>query len=142
MPQNYETNSIVQAKVVKVKPFGAIVQLPDKSQGLIHISHVSNSFVQDINDFVCAGDVLNVKVLSFDEKSGKISLSLKDVEQERNNDSDDGESSETAAVEKSSSSRDYKPADQSTMTFEEKFKDWVRSSNERQAGLGKRNKRR
>ena len=136
MPQNYEINSMIQVKVVKVKPFGAIVQLPDKSQGLIHISHISNSFVQDINDFVCAGDIFNAKVLSVEEKSGKISLSLKDAEQEH----DSEKAEEIPAVNKIN--RDTKPADQTVMTFEEKFKDWVRNSNERQAGLSKRNKRR
>ncbi|MDR1643319.1 MAG: S1 RNA-binding domain-containing protein, partial [Clostridiales bacterium] len=38
--------SIYEGKVVRLKPFGAIVSLPDNSQGLVHISHISNSYVQ------------------------------------------------------------------------------------------------
>jgi len=121
-----EAGAIVQGTVIKIKPFGAIVELPDRSQGLIYISHISNRYVQDIEDFLSVGDTVTVKVLSIEEETGKISLSIKDAEQQSPNrySRGDGESSGQG------------------MTFEEKFKDFVKASNERQAGLNKRNKRR
>ena len=49
MSEKLEVGSIVEGKVVRVKPFGAIVSLGN-TQGLVHISQVANSFVQDINE--------------------------------------------------------------------------------------------
>lgn len=60
------------------KPFGAIVSLGN-TQGLVHISQVANSFVQDINDHVKVGDMVKVKVLSIDEESHKIALSIREA---------------------------------------------------------------
>ena len=65
MSEKLEVGSIVEGKVVRVKPFGAIVSLGN-TQGLVHISQVANSFVQDINDHVKVGDMVKVKVLSVD----------------------------------------------------------------------------
>jgi len=132
MPDKIEPNGVVAGRVIKIKPFGAIVQLPDKSQGLVHISHISNMYVQDINDFISVGDVVNVKVLSVEAASGKISLSIKDAEQDE-------------TPRKPEPREDYgyaRQTEQNPQTFEEKFKEWVKSSNERHAGINKRNKRR
>ena len=70
MSEKLEVGSIVEGKVVRVKPFGAIVSLGN-TQGLVHISQVANSFVQDINDHVKVGDMVKVKVLSIDEGSAQ-----------------------------------------------------------------------
>ena len=130
MSEKLEINSVVEGKVVKIKPFGAIVTLPDRSQGLVHISHISNRYVQDINDFLAVGDLVNVKILSVDEANGKTSLSIKEAEPKP-------EQEEPVQPVVS-----FAKAATMPLTFEEKFKDWVKSSNERQAGLNKRNKRR
>lgn len=78
MSEKLEVGSIVEGKVVRVKPFGAIVSLGN-TQGLVHISQVANSFVQDINDHVKVGDMVKVKVLSIDEESHKIALSIREA---------------------------------------------------------------
>lgn len=126
-----ELNAIVEGEVLKIKAFGAIVQLPDKSQGLVHISHISNRFVQNIEEFVNVGDIVSVKVIGIDPESGKISLSMKETEP--------APAPSSYRSGRSSYSNDRPSSDGS---FEEKFKDWLKSSNERQAGLNKRNKRR
>ena len=78
MSQKLEVGSIVEGKIVHIKPFGAIVSL-GTVQGLVHISQVANSFVQDINDHVKVGDIVKVKVLSIDEETHKIALSIRDA---------------------------------------------------------------
>ena len=83
MSEKLEVGSIVEGKVVRVKPFGAIVSLGN-TQGLVHISQVANSFVQDINDHVKVGDMVKVKVLSIDEESHKIALSIREALPRRN----------------------------------------------------------
>jgi predicted RNA-binding protein with RPS1 domain len=124
----YAPGDVLEGRVVKVKPFGAIVQLPDKGLGLVHISHLSNRFVQDVSDFVSPGDEVNVRVLSIDAQNGKIALSMKDVPQ----------TSGSAASEQANAPE---AGEKAVLTFEDKFKDWVRASNDRQAGLNKRNRR-
>ena len=44
MSEKLEVGSIVEGKVVRIKPFGAIVSLGN-TQGLVHISQIANSFV-------------------------------------------------------------------------------------------------
>ena len=69
--------SIVEGKVIKIAPFGAIVALEGGKQGLVHISQVANTFVQDINDHLKVDDVVKVKVLSIDPETHRISLSIR-----------------------------------------------------------------
>ena len=68
--------SIASGKVQSVMPFGAFVSLPDNKSGLVHISEITNEYVENINDYIKVGETVSVKVLDID-KSGKISLSIK-----------------------------------------------------------------
>nr|WP_263323154.1 S1 domain-containing RNA-binding protein [Neobacillus sp. Marseille-Q6967] len=70
-----EVGSKVQGKVTGITNFGAFVELPGGSTGLVHISEVADSFVKDVNDHLKVGDLIEVKVIS--EKDGKIALSIK-----------------------------------------------------------------
>jgi S1 RNA binding domain protein len=70
-----EIGSKVQGKVTGITNFGAFVELPGGSTGLVHISEVADSFVKDVNDYLKVGDLIEVKVLS--EKDGKTALSIK-----------------------------------------------------------------
>ncbi|MCT2535130.1 S1 domain-containing RNA-binding protein [Aquibacillus koreensis] len=70
-----EIGSKVQGKVTGITNFGAFVELPGGSTGLVHISEVADSYVKDVNDHLTVGDEVEVKVIS--EKDGKIALSIK-----------------------------------------------------------------
>ena len=70
-----EVGSKVQGKITGITNFGAFVELPGGSTGLVHISEVADSYVKDVNDHFKVGDLIEVKVLS--EKDGKIALSIK-----------------------------------------------------------------
>jgi len=155
MSEKLEVGSIVEGKVVRVKPFGAIVSL-GKTQGLVHISQVANSFVQDINDHVKVDDVVKVKVLSIDEESNKIALSIKEAmpKEERRpkgdkpfnkqprrqnfNKDNNEQSSHNPAQEY------FRPHSSvnASSDFEDKMKEWMKQANDRQTSLNKRaNKR-
>lgn len=134
MPQELEINSIVEGIVVRLKPFGAIIKLPENHQGLVHISHVSNKFVQDISEHLTVGDVVKVKILSIDSASGRFSLSIKETEEPQKNQFKPQYPQSRTYEENSPATPEEK--------FEDKFKEWLKSSNERLAGLNKRNKRR
>lgn len=78
-----EVGTIVEGKVKSIAPFGAFVELPGGTTGLVHISEISLDYVQNINDYVKIGDVVRVKIASLDPK-GKVNLSIKKVlEEER-----------------------------------------------------------
>jgi predicted RNA-binding protein with RPS1 domain len=121
MAEKVEPGMVFEGKVLRVKAFGVIVSLPENKQGLVHISHISSSYVQNIADYVAAGDTVKVKVLSVEPETGRISLSMKDAQPEVKG-------------------PDTRP--NPVMSFEDKVKEWQKVSNERQAGLNKRNKRR
>ncbi|MGG3799285.1 S1 domain-containing post-transcriptional regulator GSP13 [Metabacillus fastidiosus] len=77
MSTNYEVGSVHTGKVTGIQPYGAFVALDDQTQGLVHISEVTHGFVKDVNEHLKTGDEVQVKVLTIDEKSGKISLSIR-----------------------------------------------------------------
>ncbi|TMW71858.1 S1 domain-containing post-transcriptional regulator GSP13 [Alteribacter natronophilus] len=139
MSGNYEVGSIVEGKVTGIKPFGAFVALDEKKQGLVHISHIAHGFVKDINEHLSVGDEVKVKILSVDEESGKISLSIRETQpkperparQDRPNRQGGGGGGKRHTNEKP----------QGFNTLEEKLKGWLKQSNEIQADLNKRAKK-
>ena len=72
----YRINDTVAAQVVKIHSFGAVVRLPDKRLGLIHISQIADEFVNSINDYLKVGDVVTARVKKV-SPDGKIDLTLK-----------------------------------------------------------------
>jgi len=75
-----EVGQVYEGTVVRIMPFGAFVQLSPNKDGMIHISKLAKQRVEKVEDVVNIGDVVRVKVLGID--MGKISLSLKDVNQD------------------------------------------------------------
>ncbi len=71
-----EVGSKLQGKVTGITHFGAFVELPEGSTGLVHISEVADTYVKDINDYLKVGDQVEVKVLNVEE-DGKIGLSIR-----------------------------------------------------------------
>lgn len=71
-----EIGSILEGKVTGITAFGAFVELPDKTTGMVHISEVSSSYIKDIHEKLSEGDTVKVKVLDINEK-GKVALSIK-----------------------------------------------------------------
>ena len=70
-----QVGSIVEGKVTSITKFGAFVALEGGKSGLVHISEVANSFVNDVHDFLQEGQTVKVMVLS--AENGKINLSIK-----------------------------------------------------------------
>ncbi len=71
-----EVGNVFEGRVTGVKPFGAFVALPEGRVGMVHISEVSNEFVQDINTVLHDGDAVKVQVINV-APDGKIALSIK-----------------------------------------------------------------
>jgi small subunit ribosomal protein S1 len=71
---------IVSGNVSQVLPYGVVLRLEDGLDGLLHVSQVSNSFVQNVTDIFHLGEPLNAVILKVDAKEGSISLSTKRLE--------------------------------------------------------------
>ena len=71
-----EVGNVFEGRVTGVKPFGAFVALPEGRVGMVHISEVSNEYVQDINTVLHDGDAVKVQVINI-APDGKIALSIK-----------------------------------------------------------------
>ena len=63
--------------VTNVANFGAFVDIGVHQDGLVHISHLSDTFVKDPRDAVKTGDMVKVKVLEVDVERKRISLTMK-----------------------------------------------------------------
>ncbi|MCI5801896.1 MAG: S1 RNA-binding domain-containing protein [Oscillospiraceae bacterium] len=67
---------IVEGKVTGITKFGAFIELPEGKTGMVHISEIAPTYVNEIRDHVTENQVVKVKILSISEE-GKISLSMK-----------------------------------------------------------------
>ena len=77
-----QVGSILEGKVTTITKFGAFVALEGGRSGLVHISEIANTFVNDVHDFLQEGQTVKVLVLS--TENGKINLSIKKTQpQER-----------------------------------------------------------
>ena len=74
-----EIGRIYEGKVTGITKFGAFVEVDNGTSGLVHISEVSSSFVNDINDILKVGDEVKVKIIKIND-DGKISMSIKQTE--------------------------------------------------------------
>lgn len=77
--QKYICNEIYTGKVVRLTEFGAFVTLEDGVDGLIHISELSNKRVNKTGDVVSVDQDVSVRVLKVDPENQKISLSMKGI---------------------------------------------------------------
>lgn len=71
-----EVGKIYEGKVTGITNFGAFVEIEPGTTGMVHISEVANTYVNQIKDHLTEGQQVKVKVLAVTEE-GKISLSIK-----------------------------------------------------------------
>ena len=71
---------ILTGTVRNVVDFGAFVDIGIKNDGLVHISELSSKFVRNPMEEVSVGDIVKVKVIGIDKQKGKVSLSMRGVE--------------------------------------------------------------
>jgi uncharacterized protein len=72
---------IVPGIVTNITKFGAFVDIGIKQDGLVHISHLSNTYVQDPSKVVKLHQHVSVKVLAVDIDRKRIQLSMKEVKE-------------------------------------------------------------
>ena len=76
-----QVGMVTEGKVTGITKFGAFVALPEGKSGLVHISEIANTFVNDVHDYVQDGQTVKVKVIGI-SPDGKINLSIKKAEEQ------------------------------------------------------------
>ena len=71
-----EAGQRFKGTVTGIKPFGAFVALENKQSGLVHISELSDKFVENVEDVVSIGQEVEVRVKAIAE-NGRLNLSMK-----------------------------------------------------------------
>ena len=77
MNNHYRAGQHIKVRVTGIQPYGAFVETPDHTEGLIHISEIMDDYVHNLKKFLSEGQVVKAKILSIDDE-GKLNLSLKD----------------------------------------------------------------
>ncbi|WP_299185994.1 Tex family protein [uncultured Psychrobacter sp.] len=75
--KDLEEGMKLEGVVTNVTAFGCFVDVGVHQDGLVHISQMANDFVADPMNRVKPGDIVSVRVISIDEKRGRIGFSMK-----------------------------------------------------------------
>jgi small subunit ribosomal protein S1 len=102
IPGKYQPGQIVKGPVTKITNFGVFVGLENGLEGLLHISELADHKVENPEEVVKVGEVIEVKVLRVDAEERKIGLSRKRVEW--------AEDAETAAAAAAATGHAEKPS--------------------------------
>lgn len=119
-----KVNDVVEGVVTGITKFGAFVQIGEES-GLVHISEISNDYVEKVEDFLEKGQKVKVKVVNVD-KDGKIGLSIKKANPPKEN-------------KKPMDINWMKKEEPKDLSFEDKMAKFLKESNEKIESVRQRN---
>ncbi|MGB1317118.1 MAG: polyribonucleotide nucleotidyltransferase, partial [Flavobacteriales bacterium] len=72
-----EVGEVYKGKVKNIMPFGAFVEVMPGKDGLLHISEIEHRRLEKVEEVLKEGDIVDVKLIAVDEKTGKLKLSRK-----------------------------------------------------------------
>lgn len=82
----YEPGDIVEGKVVRLTPFGAFVEVEAGVEGLVHISEIASERITKPHDKLQVGQTVDVMVLKVEEAEKRMSLSIRQAQEEEGSD--------------------------------------------------------
>lgn len=77
--EDLKVGSVVKGEVTGIESYGIFVKLDEKHSGLVHISQISDKFVENVNNYANIGETIYVEIKELDTKSNKCILSIKDL---------------------------------------------------------------
>lgn len=119
---------VVDGTVSGITNFGAFIQLPEGKSGLVHISEISDEYVEKVSEYLKKDQKVKVKILSITD-DGKISLSIRKAKPKTNNPEE----------------IDWKTVNnnpQKNLSFEDKLSQFLKDSGEKQDQIKSRDGRR
>ena len=143
-----EPGLITTGKVTGITKFGAFVTIAPGRSGLVHISEIANTFVNDVSEHLSVGQEVTVKVIRIDE-NGRLNLSIKQAapRQEAPRQEPRGDRPQrartqparTSAAPRPSASAAqpevYVPKKSNDEAFEDKLKKFMQVSDSKMAGV-------
>ncbi len=124
---------ILEGKVTGITNFGAFVTLPGGKNGLVHISEISSSYVNDIHEHLSDGQTVQVKVIGINE-GGKINLSIKQLEAPAPRPVQRPQQPRPSAPRPASAPTPPPAAPSADQLFEDKLKQFMQDSDKKIAG--------
>lgn len=121
-----DVGTVAEGKVTGITRYGAFVTLADNTVGMVHISEISYQYVNDIHEVLEVGQQVKVKVVNVDE-NGRVSFSIKKATPPPPR---PARPVASPAVRKATP----KPLPEE-MTFEDKLKEFMQSSDSRISDL-------
>jgi len=79
IPNRYLVGADLEGNVTKITNFGVFVQLEDELEGLLHISELAETKVENPEEVVSTGDLVKVKVIKVNPDERKIGLTLLEI---------------------------------------------------------------
>lgn len=129
-----EIGMILEGKVTAIKSYGVFVTLSDGNSGLVHISEISPDYVAEIENVVALGQTVKVKVLGTNK--GKLSLSIKAVQNNNNSGRVEGRFKKSDRFRKhQQKNRRYNNINDNSKSFEEMMSRFKKASDEKMSDL-------
>ncbi|MFI3284270.1 MAG: CvfD/Ygs/GSP13 family RNA-binding post-transcriptional regulator [Erysipelotrichaceae bacterium] len=113
----YQIGSIVEGMVTGIQAYGAFVKVDEDTMGLVHISEISDGFVKDVSNFVSLNQIVQLKVIDYDDQHQHLRLSLKALN--------------APSLRKNNRKRKFKKLPDNQIGFnsiEEKMKEWIKEA--------------
>lgn len=133
---------IIEGKITAVKEYGVFVDLGEGKSGMVHISEIAKTYVNDINEFVKLGDSVKMMVTNISEE-GKISLSIKRAEKKEEAAKPERKPKRAPLDRPSSNTIDssfvYSPQKETASSFEEMMNKFKQTSDEKFSDLKRKN---
>lgn len=85
----YQEGDVAEVKIVSLMPFGAFAELVPGCDGLIHISQIADHKIAKPDEVLEVGQIVNAKITAIDMDNHKISLSIRALLEEADDEADD-----------------------------------------------------
>ena len=129
---------IVEGKITGITAFGVFLDIGDGKSGLVHISEVSRTYINDLNDVVKVGEEVKAKVLSIGD-DGKVSLSIKRALESEKSEPRKKYEKKNITPQKPDNSFVWTPKKDESSSFEEMMSRFKQTSDEKFSDLKRKN---
>lgn len=109
----YHVNQVISGEVVRITSYGAFINIGNGIEGLVHISEMSDKHIARPQEIVAVGDIVKVKIMNIDKASKRIQLSMKNVEEDMDQEK----------------LKDYQSKEEATTSLEDIFKVFLKDIN-------------
>lgn len=134
----FTVGQIVEGKITGITAFGVFLDIGDGKSGLVHISEVSRTYINDLNEVVKVGDQVKAKILNIGE-DGKISLSIKRATEPEKREPRERRERRPVAPSKPDNSYVWTPKKSESASFEEMMSRFKQTSDEKFSDLKRKN---